>query len=55
MFLNQFKLSVDLNAFGEYNVLSAHTGTQQVLLLIFRYIRNQCTCNTIILAISIPI
>lgn len=55
MFPNQFILSVDLNAFREYNVLAAHRGTQQVLALIFRYMRNQCTWNTIILAISILI
>lgn len=34
-------------------ILSVHQGTQQVLALIFRYIRNQCTWNTIILAIPL--
>lgn len=55
MFPNQFILSVDLNAFREYDVYSAHTGNQQVLALIFWYIRNQCAWNAIILAISILI
>lgn len=50
---NQLILSVHSNAFREYNILSAHQGTQQVLVLIFRCIRNQCTWNTIILPISI--
>lgn len=53
---NQFILSADLNAFGEYNVLSAYTGTQQVLSLTSSYIMNRCTtCNTITLATSILI